>query len=589
MKKGKKKKREGSAVAKSADMGWSTDTSRATAIFKGGRITSDQMDDVFRSSFQVLAPMAADELWRGYGLDADTMGKMPVNKLIEFLVDISPDISKAVWDWQRLFNPGYEFHAYTVGQAEEKIDEEAEAKIAEFLSKLAGPYASPNQVPTDIIINTLSMGGFLFGGLFAELVLDKTGKIPLDIATPNPVSVRFQRIEDDQRGRVWQLGQAQSALASMGLRPGFTPLSRETVVYVPIDPLPGRPFGRPLVHPAIFATLFMIGLLHDLRRVVSQQGYPRLDLVIDAEKMRLLMPESLTGDPDAVQEWFNKTFEEIRTAYGRLQPDDAYVHFDAVTVNVPEGATSAANLGGIDGLIKALERMLTKALKTMPLMMAAENSSVSQANANRQWEIQAAGIKAIQHLLEYLLEKLLRLALQVQGIVARVQFRFAELRASELLRDEQVRMLRIKNARQLYDNGTISADEMAVLSTTESAVIMKSEADSQEPRAPLAKTPAPAVGTLQAEPGANRAALLMAAYAVRKGIPHDPENGLSGPEKAELSTWATRHGFSRNTTAQALLFTSALIPSAEEMDEAEVWFDAEIPEAKGILSAEGVQ
>jgi len=492
---------------------------------------------------RVIAPLAPDEIWREYGLDGRTLERMPIKRLVELLVDMSPDVSKGLWDFLRLFNPGWKVKALKPGASEETIDTKAQKAIDTFLAQLHGVYAAPNVVPADTVINMLSIAAFLRGGMLAELVLDESGRIPLEIAAPDPVTVRFRRIADVQRGQVWQLGQQQGIFAGTNSVPGFTPLDRQTVVYAPVDPLPGKPHGRPMIHPAIFATLFLIGLLHDLRRVVAQQGYPRLDLVIDAEKMKKLMPANLLGDAQSIKEWFAATFEEIRSAYSKLQPDDAYVHFDMVTVNVPKGAATQANLGGVGDLIQSLERMLTKALKTMPLMMAAQGSG-NLTNANRQWEIQAAGIKSIQHMSEFILERLLTLALRAQGIVARVEFRFGELRAAELLRDAQVEYLKIRNARMLFDNGSIGPDEMAERSG------VKHKADQPQPRAALSGAGGQ-VASINAEPGSQRG---------RRG--------------------------KRNAAATALLFTSGQPPTQAEIDDAVEWFNEEVEDAAGLLDAE---
>jgi len=147
--------------------------------------------------------------------------------------------------------------------------------------------------------------------------------------------------------------------------------------------------------------------------------------------------------------------------YGRLEPDDAYVHTDVVKVNRPVGAVDASSLGAVDSLIRAVERMAIRGLKTMPLLMGS-NEAVSETHANRQWEIHVAGIKAVQHLAEQMIERLLTLALQMQGLRAVVTFRFAELRASEEFRDAQTAAAIIENAKQKYLAGWISQDEAAL-------------------------------------------------------------------------------------------------------------------------------
>ena len=113
--------------------------------------------------------------------------------------------------------------------------------------------------------------------------------------------------------------------------------------------------------------------------------------------------------------------------------------------------------------------MATRALKSMPVMMGLSESN-TETQANRQWEVFATGIKSIQHYAETLLERLLTLNLEAQGIQARVMFRFAELRAAEELRDGQVMTMKIANAARKRDEGWVTQDQASEEITGEPAV-----------------------------------------------------------------------------------------------------------------------
>ena len=329
------------------------------------------------------------------------------------------------------------------------LDKTAQARLDEFLARLGELYGA-----TDVVWDGMFMTAFLRGAMFAELVPDPTGRRPVDLVVVDPHAAVFRERDDPVRGRVWQLGQMTES--------NVTPLDVPTVRYVPIDPVPGGPpYGRSLVTPAIFSSLFLLSLLHDLRRVVAQQGYPRLDLEVQLEELRQSMPDEAADDPEKARQWVEDVISEIANMYGNLEPDDAYVHTDVVQVNRPVGAVDASSLGAVDSLIKAVERMAIRGLKTMPLLMGS-NEAVSETHANRQWEIHAAGIKALQHLAEQLIERLLTLALQMQGMQAVVEFRFAELRASEQMGDARTEAARIDNASRKYMAGWISQQEAAL-------------------------------------------------------------------------------------------------------------------------------
>lgn len=430
----------------------------------GGRVSVDRLYEGYSTVTTVEAPPDADSAWRTMNLDRRTLDSLSPARLLELLADLSPEISAGLWNWLRLCNPGWKVTAVRPGRDEP--DERATAALKQFLAALPGPYGEPLRVPFDTIVNQLFMGAFLRGAFMAELVLDENGRIPLNIATPDPYSARFKKMKHPQLGTVWQLGQYQGQQ--------WTALDRPTVRYVPIDPAPGRPYGRAIVSPALHTTLFLIGILHDLRRVVAQQGWPRIDLAINFETLARMAPDDSQPGTEGFEGWVKDVMAETDSVYASLEPDDAYLHSDAITVNSAVGTLGAQALGMIDTLITKLERMSARAMKQMPLLLGIDEST-TDANANRQWEIQAAGIKSIQHLCETMLEHLLGLALQAQGIQATVTFRFAELRAAEMLRDAMTEQVQIANEISKYNQGWISQDSA-------SQAITGHDADQPAPR-----------------------------------------------------------------------------------------------------------
>lgn len=447
----------------------------------GGRISLDKADDQFSAWRTILPPQDAHDQWRLHDLDAKTLDRMSPAKLMELLSDLSPDISRALWDFLRMCNPGWEARALRPGS--DKQDARAQEALDTFLNTLDDIHGA-----LDVVFGRLFIGAFLRGAFFAELVLDKGGRMPVDLATPDPSSARFRRADDPERGKVWQLVQMQGATV--------VDLDRPTVRYVPVDPMPGQPYGRAVGSAALFTAVFGLAMLHDIRRVVQQQGWPRIDLEIDLERLLQLMPEDDRDNAEEKNKWITQAVTDIQTFYAKLEPDDAYVHPNVTKVNRPVGAVDSSSLGAVDGLIKALERMAVRALKTVPLMMGLDMST-SEGQANRQWEIYAAGIKALQHLAETLLERLLTLSLQAQGIVATVEFRFAELRVAELLRDAQVANLNAQVAAFQYAQGWISQDVAA----QNGAGVAK--ADAPAPRTSGTDVPSNAVGG-QPDPGSER-------------------------------------------------------------------------------------
>lgn len=445
--------RSGASKKRVPPVGTQYPATNAKAV-KAGRLSFDSPNDQFVGAMQMLMPFEAEDHWRAGKLDQKGLDKLPPTKIVELLSDLSPDISRALWDFQRLHNPGYELKCFTTSydpekaESEAEIDKDATAICKEFIDRLKGYYGS-----FDVVLGRLSIAAFLRGAMLLELVIASDGETAVELATPDPATVRFMRKKDPQRGPYWCPGQWQLGK--------FVEFDRPTIKYVPIDPMFSDPKGRAPVMPALFATMFLIGMLHDLRRVVSQQGYPRHDISIDLEKLVLTMPPNILADPRKYTKWVDDTINSVVEEYKKLEPDHTFFHTSVVTVNRPVGAVESQSMAGFDALIRALERQAVRALKTMPLLMGI-NDTTTETHANRQWEIHVQGIKSIQHLAETILEDVFTLVCQARGVVAKIKFRFAELRASEELRDAQTETLKIRNAVSKREEGFVTQDEASM-------------------------------------------------------------------------------------------------------------------------------
>lgn len=451
-----------------------------------GRTTVDTPYSFTGAPSLILPPPHAEAAWQAFGLDEANLARFSPARVMQLLADLSPDVSRALFDFLRLSNAGWDAKVTRPGKQDTPYPE-AQAALDTFLDRLDDLYGS-----VDVVFNRLFLGAWLRGAFLAELVLVQGQDAPVDLATPDPATARFKLADDPLRGKVWQLGQLQpfAALeraagrtaapplpaAATGM--GFVPLDVATVRYVPVDPFPGSPYGRPLVSPALFTTLFLLGLLHDLRRVVAQQGYPRLDISIALDRLKATMPAAMQEDAALFREWVAGSIAEVQAILRSLQPDDTYVHTDVNTVNRPVGAIDASVMGGAVELIDRLEAQATRALKSSPLLMG-DTGRVSEAAANRLWEAHLQGIKSLQHLAEGMLERLFGLALQWQGYAATVQLRFAENRASEEGRDAITLHQKIVNAALMYARGWVDQDEAAQM-------VVGHAPDQPEPRIPTA-------------------------------------------------------------------------------------------------------
>lgn len=408
------------------------------------RKTKDRDLQYYTKISQVLAPDEHDTDWRMMELDRDTLNKATPTQLVEILVNVSPQFSRALWDFLRLCDAGHKIEVHQKGK--KTVDEQGQAALNDFLTDLKTIHGS-----IKILTGQLFMSAYLRGAMFSELVLDNDKK-PVDIVVVDPYTARFQSFNDPVRGLRWKLGQYQDGK--------FVSLEYPTIRYLTVDKWPGKPYGRSPATPAIFPCLFLLGLAHDLRRVVAQQGYPRIDIALSLEKLAAAYPRIHKKGGDDWEQLIDETLNTIVSTYAQLEPEDAFVHTDDQEVHRPVGALDGQSVQAADALIKSLERMAVQALKTVPLMLGITDG-VSEANSNRQWEIEVASVKSCQHLAETMLEGLFSTALEAQGLICDVKVTFHELRTSELQRDELARQVRDQNAAFERDQGWLTELEAA--------------------------------------------------------------------------------------------------------------------------------
>lgn len=378
----------------------------------GGKLTRTKATSYsgFNNFFTVQSPEQPDQSWQLLNLDEQSLSQLSSQKLLELLVNLSPEVNLALWHFLRFCNPGYSIVANK---------KSAQKVIDNFLGRLDIMYGS-----VDILLSKIFTGVFLRGAIFLELVLNREATEATDLAILDPSGARFREIYTEERGEIWELGQYQD-----GDWVSFE--DDDTIIYASLDPEVDGYYGRSLISSSLFAAVFLLGLLHDLRRVINQQGYPRLDISIDIEKLAQSMPLDSRDNPEKLESWITRTIEEISSYYTNLQPDDAFVHTDAVSVN--STSATAASLQGLETIIRFVERMLIRSLKSSPILMGS-NESVTETHADRQWEIHMAGIRSVQERLRKVLTRLLKIVLQVSGLQSEIEIVFDELDGSEALR-----------------------------------------------------------------------------------------------------------------------------------------------------------
>lgn len=401
-----------------------------TRALSGGRVS---MQNIFRTStIGYIAPPESSQLaWQLKKWTQDELLNLPVDKLMQVIIDISPEVNKAYTDFLRNCNEGWYYQVEPI-QAKPIIDN--------FIARLEKKHND-----FDVLLDQMYAGIYLRGALFIELVLNDNGDMATNIAVLDPITARFNRAKHLTEGEYWELGQWQSGKwVSMQDDP--------TVMYIPFNNAPDTPFGKSLMTTAPMDVVEQLDVMNNFHRVLETHGWARSDFSVDYEKLQEFMPSDIAGNTEAMDEYLREFLNGINTAYSHLKPHEGYAHLDMITVNMPKGGQMQTSFFGmIDGLMRLYDRRINRATGSTPIKQHC-NEHVTETHAREQRNDYRINIESIQSTVAGTLSTLLGYVLRVEGVQGNVQFHFENtLDPLDIKALEEAHGVRIDNLMKLKE------------------------------------------------------------------------------------------------------------------------------------------
>jgi hypothetical protein len=375
-----------------------------------------------------------------YDISKFEMSHLSAASLLSILPDVSPDVGLAVWNMLRLGSAGFNF---TVKDSSGQDDEKGKQLLDELLSNIGMESGGLR----GLIVQWL-LSAYLQGAVCGEVALTEDLRGIDDFYSVDPATIKFGR--DETKKLVMYHTPPNGSLAIR--------LNTEKVWYVPIDPMIDDPYGRPPAAPVLQEVWFDVAFITDLRRVVHNQGWPRIDIKVLSEIIINSAPASVKNDEKELLQWMNDRLAEVQKAYSELQPDDSFAHYDSVEINQAE---SAGRLFDPSGVLRVIERRMIKALKQLPILMA-NNEGSTETHGTIQWQIFVAGLQSMQEPICTVLNRMMQLSLQVLGYKGRVECFFEPIRTSDRKADADAETAEIRNAIIKWAAGFQTWEESAI-------------------------------------------------------------------------------------------------------------------------------
>ena len=411
--------------------------SQPIVVSRSGRQTGADLATDFLFD-QTIPPPDPSASYRTLETQRKNLLSLPYPHLAQIALDLSPEVNKGLHDFLRFVNPSH-VHSNTNPVAEQSTEM--------FMRKLGTYYGSFRSH-----VDSLWSGIFLTGGAFPELVLGPDGREPYDLVFNDPNSARFRRERHPIRGPRWRLGQET--------RLGFKYLDDDPLVkYLGFDRLTDNPYGRPIVGPAVHSSVFLLGLIHDLRRAIANIGLSRIDYQLDAEELLKLIDRNpdIAGDDEATAQFINDHIAEVQRVLSNLDVDDDYVHMSTVQVNYATNPMTV-NLSGLQTVVDTLQNNVVNGFKGISALINVLNST-TETHIRSQLEYFVSAIQSLQNEVSDMFETYFDIGNQVQGLQGETNFKFRRQRTADKKATAEIEEIRTNTVISKVDAGIVSPEE----------------------------------------------------------------------------------------------------------------------------------
>lgn len=363
---------------------------------------------------------------------------------LRLIRDRDPDASHALMNEMLLIGQGYQ----TEARNGDTVDDQATAYLRALDARVGAEYGGG----MDMLVDVLTLTQFTQGAQALEIQIADDLTEVVDFHPIDPARITAKREQATQR-LMWgmQVGRGAIGVDSEG----FLEFNPRQFRYMPLHPDVDDPYGRSPILSALTAIFFKIQVLEDLRAVVHNQGYPRIDAKIVEEVVKNALGPHAT--PDAIQEQMSKLQTGLGASLSALNPDDALIHPDSVEFDYLKPGGTAIDIKALDAI---LDKQIISGLKQLPVLLG-RNEGATTTHATIQWKIHTLMIEALRRRTKRLIEWAHTTALQVAGFQCTAHVSFDALQTNDALIDAQALETKVRTWETLITLGLADRNEAA--------------------------------------------------------------------------------------------------------------------------------
>lgn len=367
-----------------------------------------------------------------------------VGEQIEVIAAKDPDVSQAVWSFQRLCMQGINIEIRDLNGNRLNDAEELFNYQCRFWNTLG-------EDGLDGLIDNLHKTGLLYNIMMIEVVVSSVNENTFSgIYIIDPRTVEFQLEERDGVER-WIPYQDQDG--------DKVDLTQGNVFWVSVNTDITTPTGPYLLESAIPAIDYKLQTIRDSSAVLRRQGYPYNIFSINKERVVNSLPTSQQNDPDKVKKAIQEAINLASSVAVNREPTQDIVVTDDIEVNRSSNNTASSSVD-IRAWLEPIDVQMLNGCKTLGFLMN-RNSGTTESWGTVQMKVITDMVKSFQRKSKRLIEYVGAMWLQLNGYQGTLTVTH---KALEYLSEQQMwtaQMQKDNHYKLAEDQGWISTDEAA--------------------------------------------------------------------------------------------------------------------------------
>lgn len=319
---------------------------------------------------------------------------------IELIADRDPDVSMAVWSFQRLAFQGFnieitDLNGNRLKDAELQFENECKSWNELSIDGLDG------------IVDTLNKAGLLYNIMMIEVVVSRNN--------PNNTFEGVYII--DPRDIEWELETRdgkQQWIPYQNQEDGRVDLSTGNVFWAVVNQDIDSPVGAYLLEPAIASVDYKLQTMSDSSAVLRHNGYPFNIWKINKERLINTLPPSEQNNREKVSNAIRKAMSDAKSAAYDREPTQDIIITDDIDVDKNSNANAGSSID-VRAWTEQVDVQVMNGVKSLGILLNRSQGD-TETWGSVQMKVITEMVRSFQRKSKRLIEQVGAIWLQLNGI-----------------------------------------------------------------------------------------------------------------------------------------------------------------------------